>query len=102
MMDEFFVTCLVFICVLVVAVLWLAIRLMNMEVALSDMRSKIAKIEVVFFLLNLFHILHCTENHLFFGTEQTAFCESLSRSKPVKYRHFWYLFHGRVTASGSD
>lgn len=46
MMDEFFVTCLVFICVLVVAVFWLAIRLMNMEVALSDMRSKIAKIEM--------------------------------------------------------
>lgn len=45
MMDEFFVTYLVFICVLFVAVLWLAIRLMNMEVALSDMRSKIAKIE---------------------------------------------------------
>lgn len=45
MMDEFFVTCLVFICVLVVVVIWLAVEWMYMKGSILDMRSKIAKIE---------------------------------------------------------
>lgn len=46
MMDEFFVTCLVFICVLVVAVFLVSNKVDEYGGALSDMRSKIAKIEM--------------------------------------------------------
>lgn len=44
-MFDSFDPCLVFICVLVVIVLWLGIEWLYMKVTISDMRSKIEKIE---------------------------------------------------------